>query len=229
MADWFKFFNDDLDSKELQYALSEQPLVAGVWLAILSEASKKRSQTIPWSDSDFELIGFARKVNVSPPIFNQCLGLLERVGLIKRSGQSMEVLTWERVQSDYAKGLAKGYYEKTSKTLASNSVVSTVRGEERRGDENRGDSYASAKNPNPPTMDEIRAYAFTIGLGEWRAVDWFNEMEAVGWIDHLKRPIASWQHVMARVRAKWEADGRPSGPPSIGNNGQQRRPGKIAI
>jgi hypothetical protein len=132
MADWFKFYNDGLDEPRFQFAISEQPLVTSVWLVILSEASKKRSSKITWRDQDFELLGFARKVNVSPPVFNQCVELLERIGYIARQNGNIDIPGWEKLQSDYAKGLAKGYYKSTSERLASVSKVSTVRGEESR-------------------------------------------------------------------------------------------------
>lgn len=139
MADWFKFFNDGLDEPGFQYAISEQPLVTSVWLVILSEASKKRSSCIPWRDEDYELFGIARKVNVSPPVFNQCLVLLEKIGYVKRDGETMTIPAWKSVQSDYARGLEKGYYKqkKTRKKLASISEVSRTRGEESRVEENK--------------------------------------------------------------------------------------------
>lgn len=135
MADWFKFYNDSLDSKGMQYALSEQPLVTSVWLVILSEASKNRSNKFRWTDDDYELIGFARKINVSVPVFNQSLTLLEKVKYILRKEGFIEIPAWDSMQSDYAKGLNRGYYKKTSEKLASNSEVSTVRREEKRGEE----------------------------------------------------------------------------------------------
>jgi len=33
-------------------------------------------------------------------------------------------------------------------------------------------------------------------------------------MDHNRREVVAWQRVMDRVKVKWEADGRPSGPPS---------------
>lgn len=139
MADWFKFYNDALDSKGLQFAMSEQPLVTSVWLVIMSEASKNRSSKFRWHDEDFELIGFARKINVSVHVFNQCIGILERIGYITRKDGTIQIHGWNNLQSDYARGLDRGYYKdkKTRKKLASNLLVSTTRGEERRGENKR--------------------------------------------------------------------------------------------
>lgn len=76
-----------------------------------------------------------------------------------------------------------------------------------------------------PDWNEVKFHAVQIGLAEWKARDWFDEMEGCGWLDHNKRPIQRWQSVIARVRTKWEADGRPTGPPTNRNpNGQHRPP-----
>ncbi len=147
MADWFKFYNDGIDSKGMQYAISEQPLAPSVWLVILAEASKCRASSIPWEDQDFELIGHARRINVSVPIFNQCLNLFERVGFIIRKDGMLHVPGWDKLQSDYAKGLEKGYYKNTSKSLASPSEVSRPRGEEIRREESRGGGEEKASPP----------------------------------------------------------------------------------
>lgn len=60
-----------------------------------------------------------------------------------------------------------------------------------------------------PAWESVQAMAASIGLAEWKARDWFDEMEGCGWIDYQKRPIHRWQSVLARVKTKWEADGRP--------------------
>lgn len=65
-----------------------------------------------------------------------------------------------------------------------------------------------------PSLDEVKAHAQTIGLAEWKAADWFDEMEGGGWLDHNKRPVGVWQAILRRVRTKWEADGRPMSPPT---------------
>jgi len=75
----------------------------------------------------------------------------------------------------------------------------------------RGAGRACASRPSEK---EVLSYASVIGLAEWRALDWFREMEGCGWMDHNRREVVAWQRVMDRVKVKWEADGRPSGPPS---------------
>lgn len=65
-----------------------------------------------------------------------------------------------------------------------------------------------------PSLAEVQTCAGMIGLAAWKAEDWWNEMEGGGWLDFNHRPIADWRAVLRRVKTKWEADGRPSGPPA---------------
>lgn len=75
-----------------------------------------------------------------------------------------------------------------------------------------------------PSIDEVQAFAATIGLAPWKAADWFNEMEGCGWLDFSHRPVVAWTAVLTRVRTKWEADGRPTAPPSSQANATVRPP-----
>jgi len=63
-----------------------------------------------------------------------------------------------------------------------------------------------------PTIDEVKAYSVTIGLVEWKAVDWYQKQEALGWMMN-NQPIRKWQPLLARLRTFWEADGKPLKPP----------------
>lgn len=157
VADWFKFFNDGLDEPRFQYAISEHSQVTSVWLVILSEASKKRSATITWRDDDFELIGYARKINVSVPILNSCVVLLEKIGYITRTNGKLTIPGWKMLQSAYARGVDRGYYDKkkTNKTLVSNSLDSTVRGEERRGEEIRIEKREKSASLPSSVLEEV--------------------------------------------------------------------------
>lgn len=77
-----------------------------------------------------------------------------------------------------------------------------------------------------PTIQDVLHHAFRINLAEWKARDWFDEMEGGGWLDHQHRKIVNWQSVLNRVRTKWEADGRPAAPPAARQpaNGAPRKP-----
>ena len=63
-----------------------------------------------------------------------------------------------------------------------------------------------------PSLDEVKAYSVTIGLVEWKAVDWYQKQEALGWMMN-NQPIRKWQPLLARLRTFWEADGKPLKPP----------------
>ena len=63
-----------------------------------------------------------------------------------------------------------------------------------------------------PSIKEVSGYAATIGLVDWKAVDFFQEMEACGWLDYQSRPLRNWQAALSRVQTKWRADGAPMTP-----------------
>jgi hypothetical protein len=71
-----------------------------------------------------------------------------------------------------------------------------------------------------PPWESVKALAANIGLPEWRARDWYDEMESVRWIDKNHRPIGKWQSALGRVKVWWESDGRPTARPSRKSNQQ---------
>jgi hypothetical protein len=86
----------------------------------------------------------------------------------------------------------------------------------------RGNPRKRGSEAEIPTWEAVRSYALgTIGLAEWKARDWFDEMEGGGWLDYSHRPIQNWKAVLNRVKTKWEADGRPKTPPTsrVGSGG----------
>jgi len=223
MADWFKFKNDGLDSKGMQFALSEQPLVTSVWLVILSEASKARSGDFCWADEDFELVGFARKINVSVPVFNQCLVLLERIRYIRREGGRIHIDGWQSMQSDYANGIKKGYYKNTRKKLPSDSEVSTIRGEEKRVEENKQRERGSALPEIPPMSrkafdDLCKMRAVPEDCAEW----FWNTHDGRNWTDKTGQPIRKVEPLLLNALNNWRAkqsqqsaQSQPSGKPTV--------------
>lgn len=63
--------------------------------------------------------------------------------------------------------------------------------------------------PEIPSWGLVKAHADRTGLAEWKARDWFNEMEGCGWRDYRGRQVCKWTALVDRVRTRWEADGRP--------------------
>lgn len=76
---------------------------------------------------------------------------------------------------------------------------------------NAGPAYPEAQRPS---LREVLDWASMSGLAEWKAQDWFQEMESIGWLDYRNRPVTNWKAFLSRVKTKWEADGRPKGPPA---------------
>ena len=82
-------------------------------------------------------------------------------------------------------------------------------------------SYASASETQNhvhcpeievPGWDEVKAQSEKIGLVEWKARDWFDQMQSCGWKDKYRNEIVHWQSFLNRVKTWWEADGRPMTP-----------------
>lgn len=66
-----------------------------------------------------------------------------------------------------------------------------------------------------PSWEEVKLHAVKIGLVEWKARDWFDEMKQSGWKDSKNREVMDWRAYIARVKSWWEADGKPmTRPPS---------------
>ena len=142
-------------------------------------------------------------MNCSVPIFNQCLALLERIGYIKRGKGQIEITGWNDIQSDYAKGLDKGYYKNNKKKLASDSEVSTPRVEESREEKKKRDS-AHFPESNVPTWEEVRAAAQMQSVPESSAKKFFDHHENNSlWINQFNRLI-DWRKKLV----SWAANDR---------------------
>jgi uncharacterized protein YdaU (DUF1376 family) len=77
-----------------------------------------------------------------------------------------------------------------------------------------------------PSWDEVKAHCAIIGLVEWRARVWFDEMEGSGWKDRHNRNVTQWRPLLNTVKTYWEADGRPMTPKGQhANNGTTNRIG----
>lgn len=88
--------------------------------------------------------------------------------------------------------------------------------------EGEGECRGGAGTAERPGLTEVLAFASTIGLADWKARDWLEEMQACGWRDYNRRDVVAWRPMLTRVRTKWEADGRPMAPPAArtGPNGK---------
>lgn len=78
----------------------------------------------------------------------------------------------------------------------------------------RGNQFPEVEVPG---WDTVKLAAEKLGLPEWRAKDWFNEMEQCGWKDRQGREVMNWKAYLSRVKTWWERDGRQVNPPSTTN------------
>lgn len=124
-----------------------------------------------------------------------------------------------------AKGHAKGMQDVNANTHASSASASAYASASVPEGECEGKHFPEVNGY--PTLAEVKALAQIIGLAEWKAVDWFDEMNGCGWLDYNHRPIRDPRSVLNRVKVKWEADGRPMSPPS--RISKDRKQGKIAV
>lgn len=81
----------------------------------------------------------------------------------------------------------------------------------------------ASAGPTFPTIEEVKIRAQSIGLPEWKAVDFFHKLQAVNW--RLKgQPVTNWQALLDRETVFWESDGRPASPPTRGPRQPKPRP-----
>ncbi len=103
MADWFKFYETDLDETRLQYAISKLPEIVSVWVGILSVCCQDKSRTIRWGENEIELFGFSRRLGISIPKVNEAVRLLGEIDYIKLKDGKMTVTDWNSKQSEYCR------------------------------------------------------------------------------------------------------------------------------
>ena len=101
MADWFKFYENDLDETRLQYAIAKLPEVVPVWVGILSECCRHKASTISWGKDEIELFGFSRRLNISIPKVNEAVNLLREIRYISTQDDHISVIKWAKKQSEY--------------------------------------------------------------------------------------------------------------------------------
>lgn len=145
MADWFKFYENDLDEIRLRYAVSKLPEVIPVWVGILSEACRHKSETVSWGSDAIELFGFSSRLNVSIPKVNEAISLLVEIRYITKTDTHITVTKWHEKQSEYCQKRTKRQNQTGDQNPNSKPVIPTmsrqcpdsVGQEERRGEERR--------------------------------------------------------------------------------------------
>jgi len=209
MADWFKFYENDLEEVRLQYAISKLPEVVSVWVAILSECCRHKVGTISWGESEIELFGYSKKLNIPIPKVTEAISLLVSIRYIEKNNNSVKVLKWNDKQSEYCQKKA-AKLSNTTNSVPTVSRHSTVRGEERRGEEKIKEKKESASRFTQPDMPTIKLQAAKIGLSDLEAEKFFNYYASNGWRVG-KNPMKSWTHALST----WKINAQ-----TYGNNGK---------
>lgn len=150
MADWFKFYENDIDEMRMQWAIGEHREVISVWIVLLSEACRHKDGTLSGYSQDFELFGISKRINVSVPIINECINLLLKINYLEKlSDGSLKIRKWEDKQSEYCQKKTRlqnqsgdNHHTKLPKKtdivpIVSGQCPESVRQEERRGDKIR--------------------------------------------------------------------------------------------
>lgn len=159
MANWFKVYETDLDDTRLKYALNKLPEVGWVWMGILSECCKQRSDTIRWSPKEHELFGFSDRLKVSIPKINEAIILLVEIEYVERVEGGLKVPKWPDKQSDYCVRKDRGDYKKNGQYRRVSDNIGDSPREEKRGDEKekRGED---AGDDRFPYVDELKTKAW---------------------------------------------------------------------
>lgn len=142
MADWFKFYENDLDEIRLQYAVAQLPEVIPVWVGILSEACRHKSGTVSWGNDEIELFGFSKRLGVSIPKVNEAINVLQKIRYIERGTNTLTIIKWDEKQSEYCQKKTSKQNQRGDKNPMRVGTVSghsrdIVGQEERRGEEKR--------------------------------------------------------------------------------------------
>lgn len=162
MANWFKIYETDLDEKRLKYALNKLPEVGWVWVNILSECCKHRSDTIRYSPSGCDILGFSDAIKVSVGKINEAVNILAEIEYIQIGEGRITVNKWESKQSEYNHRKSRGDYRIISDTIGDYPL------EERRGEDKRGEGEppASEDLPELPTVEQAITQTMTAGIPE---------------------------------------------------------------
>ena len=239
MADWFKFYENDLDETRLQYAISKLPEVVSVWVGLLSECCRHKCCNVSWGKDEIELFGFSRRLNISIPKVNEAVNILREIRYIAIEENHISVIKWDKKQSEYCQKLTKQQNQagdqnpNSKKTPDSVPTVSrqcpdSVGQEERRGEEKRVEENKQREREAAlPEIPPMSRKAFD-DLCKMRAVpadcaEWFwNTHDGRNWTDKTGQPIRKVEPLLLNALNNWRAkqsqqsaQSQPSGKPTV--------------
>lgn len=210
MADWFKFYENGMDEARFRYALRTLSAVCPVWLLILSECCRTKSDTVGWGD-EADLLGWADKACETPARVNEAIKLLVKIRYIEQGEGWLRVRKWNDLQSDYCR--KKRQHSGECPTKSDKVRQNPSRGEERRVEE----SIKHTHTAEIPTEQEVVTYGEMRGVLPESAKRFYSHHEDNSlWINQHGRlinwrsKVVSWA---ARDRQMPARNGR-------GSNGQ---------
>ena len=221
MANWFKIFETDLDESRMRFALSRLPEVWPVWVAILMECCKHRSDSFSWGTDSQELFGFSDRLKISIPKVNEAVKLLCEIRYTKLDEcGTLKVLKWSEKQDDYLARKSRGYWEnrRESKKITVNHSESHI--EERRGEDKKREREETPALSEIPSWNEFWEFCQSPQCGI--AAEWFAKDKYLSVDDWSKK--RDWRKFALRVRGWWDNDGRPMTAPK--KNGADAGPKK---
>jgi len=210
MADWFKFYENDLDETRLQYAVSQLPEVIPVWVGILSECCRHKVGTVSWGRDEIEMFGFSKRLNVSIPKVNEAVKLLAKIRYITLDDDHITVIKWDAKQSEYCQKRTKQQNQTGANNPMCRDSVGIVSGhspvsvgqEERRGEEKRGDSTKLPATPAkaPTSFKCSPAKKLLIDrLEKCLGLEWENDRQK--WMGRIIHHAGKSERVIAEIES----------------------------
>jgi len=161
MADWFKMYENGIDEGRFKYALAKNPLALNVWVWVLSECCRCKSDTI--DGGKFDVFGAHQKLNIPEESIQKCLDLLADVSYISLQDNKITVLKWNKRQSDYCRRQSA----QCADSVRTVSEQSLTRGEEKRGEEKRKASSKRLSEVEKKRKRVVENSPMMIRIGEW--------------------------------------------------------------
>lgn len=143
MADWFKFYEDELDREEFQAAWSECKALPCILLWSRCQATKQKSDRFKINNK-YQMIGLAQKLKITEHELKQGFDLLQEIGYVTLLNDEVVCNDWEKHQSKYLYERQRKQklidkckdvptlYPQSEPIVPSLYPQSTLRGEERR-------------------------------------------------------------------------------------------------
>jgi hypothetical protein len=150
MADWFKFYCDELDKEEFIAAWDECPSLPVILIWARAQATKAKDSTFQLRNK-YQIVGLCKKLRITEHELQSGLQLLVSIGYIEISEETVKIVNWDKLQSKYLYEQTRKVkkqitetthklpinYPQTTHIVNTENSQSTLGGEESRGEERR--------------------------------------------------------------------------------------------